>query len=85
LADQVALSTISVAFEPLDEAAGDRPTFLAGLDTGRDAAGWLLAAGAATAGFLLPFLPILALVFLAVALVRRRRHRRVAPSAPPPD
>lgn len=84
LADQVALSTISVSFEPLDEAAEDRPTFLAGLDTGRDAAGTLLAVGAATAGFLVPFLPILALVLLALALVRRRRTR-VTPSAPPPE
>ncbi|MFN7151717.1 MAG: hypothetical protein ACK4V6_19840, partial [Microthrixaceae bacterium] len=72
-------------FEPLDEAAEDRPTFLAGLDTGRDAAGTLLAAGAAAAGFLVPFLPILALVFLALGLHRRRRRRRATPSAPPPD
>jgi hypothetical protein len=83
LADQVSLSTISVSFEPLDETAADRPTFLAGLDTGRDAAGTLLAAGAATAGFLVPFLPIVALVLVAIVLVRRRRHRRVTPSAPP--
>lgn len=81
LADQVALSTISVAFGPLDAAAEDRPTFLAGLDTGRETAGALLAAGAATAGFLVPFLPVLLLALLALALVRRRR-RRVAPSAP---
>ncbi len=84
LAEQVALSTISVSFEPLDGATDDRPTFLGGLDTGRGAAGALLAAGAATAGFLVPFLPILAVVFLALALVRRRRHRRATPSAPPP-
>ena len=82
LADQVALSTISVLFEPLDDAAADRPTFVAGLDTGRDAAGTLLAAGAATAGFLVPFLPLLVLVLLALALIRRRRAR-VTPSAPP--
>lgn len=81
LADQVALSTISVSFEPLDAASEDRPTFLAGLDTGRDAAGTLLAVGAATAGFLVPFLPILALVLLALALLRRRR-RGVKPPAP---
>ena len=84
LADQVALSTISVSFEPLGEAAEDRPTFLAGLNTGRDAAGTLLAAGAATAGFLVPFLPLLVLVLLAFALVRRRRTR-VTPPAPPPE
>jgi hypothetical protein len=82
LADQVALSTISVSFEPLDEAADDRPTFLAGLDTGRDAAGTVLAAGAATVGFLLPFLPLLLLALMVVVLVRRRRARRFTPSAP---
>lgn len=83
LADQVALSTVSVSFEPLDEAAEDRPTFLAGLDTGRDAAATLLAAGAATAGFLVPFLPILVLVLLALGLLRRRRRRHTSPSATP--
>ncbi len=84
LADQVALSTISVSFQPLDETAEDRPTFLNGLDTGRDAAGTLLAAGAATVGFLVPFLPLLLLVLLAIALVRRRRAR-ANPSAPAPE
>lgn len=84
LADQVALSTISVSFEPLDDTAEDRPTFLAGLDTGRDAAGTLLAAGAATAGFLVPFLPLLLAALLALALVRSRRTR-VTPSAPRPE
>jgi hypothetical protein len=80
LADQVELSTITVTFESLDEAGDGLPTFLGGLDTGRNVAATLIAATAAAAGFLVPFLPVLALVFLALALARRRR-RRPTPSA----
>lgn len=83
LAEQVELSTITVAFESLDGAIGELPTFLGGLETGRDAAAAVVAAAAATAGFLVPFLPPVALAFLAVVVVRRRR-RRLAPVAEPP-
>lgn len=84
LAEQVELSTITVTFESLDGAAGELPTFLSGLETGRDAAAAVLAAGAAAAGFLVPFLPLLALAVVAVVVVRRRRRRRLAPAAEPP-
>ncbi|UDY35851.1 DUF4349 domain-containing protein [Dermatobacter hominis] len=83
LADQVELSTITVAFESLDRAADELPTFLGGLDTGRDVAASLLAAAVATAGFLVPFLPVLALAVAAIVLARRRR-RPLTPAGQPP-
>lgn len=80
LADQVALSTITVSFDaarsdpaPVED---DRtlPTFLGGLEVGWDAA---VAAGAvalAGLGVLLPFLPLL---LVAVLVLRWRRRRQV--------
>lgn len=83
LADQVALSTITVEF---DAARGsdrvvedDRPGFRGGLDAGWEAAVSLAAIAAATVGFLLPMLPIVAVVWLLVWWLRRRRR----PPTPP--
>lgn len=86
LADQVSLSTITVAF---DAARGservadeDRPGFRGGLDAGQDAALAFVAVVTATAGFVLPLLPLVALVVVIVWLVRRRRRRRSDGSDP---
>ncbi len=82
LADQVALSTITVVFESVDGTVDNLPTFLGGLETGRDVAASLFAATAATVGFLVPFLPVIALAFAAIVLIRRRR-RRLTPADQP--
>lgn len=83
LADQVALSTITVVFESIDGTVDDLPTFFGGLETGRDVAASLLAATAATVGFLVPFVPVLALAFVAIVPIRRRRRRPVPATEPP--
>jgi hypothetical protein len=78
LKDQVALSTLTVELRtaPAPEPVAPAPGFGAGLG-----AGWsglkVIGSGLATAaGFLLPFLPVLAVAAGAVWLVRRRRVRR---------
>jgi len=88
LADQVALSTITVSFDaattetPVDD---DRtlPTFLGGLESGWDA---IVSGGAvvlAVFGFLLPFLVPAALLVLAIRWLTRRRSDGVdLPEAP---
>ncbi len=85
LADQVELSTITVE---LDAARGservvaeDRPGFRGGLDAGVDTAGTLVAVAATTAGFLLPLLPLVAVVALLVWWIRRRRRNGAAAAA----
>jgi Domain of unknown function (DUF4349) len=93
LADQVELSTISVTYDattavPATSEGTDRPGFAGGLDAGWDVAVGLAAAGAATVGFLLPFLPALALLALAGWWWRRRRRRggstsQAMPPGPP--
>ena len=88
LADQVALSTITVEF---DAARGseqivedDTPGFRRGLEAGWDAARVLVAVVAATAGFLVPLLPLIAVAALVVWWTRRRRGRRgIAGTAAP--
>lgn len=90
LADQIDLSTITVTYdaasaEPAVTEATDRPGFAGGLDAGWDVAVGVAAAVAATAGFLLPFLPFLALLTLAIWWWRRRSRRSGSgtPLAPP--
>lgn len=86
LQDSVQLSTISLRFDTERETAGDAglPGFLDGL-----AGGWaaLTAAAsvlAATAGALLPFLPLLLLLALGVSRLRRRAGASApAPAGPP--
>ncbi len=82
LKDQVALSTLTVDLEkaPLTTEPGPQPVgFLAGL-----AAGWdglkVVGAGAGTAlGYVLPFVPVLAVLFALVGIGRRvARTRRTA-------
>ena len=78
LKDQVALSTLTVELRtaPIAEPVTPAPGFGAGL-----CAGWsglkVIGAGLATAaGFLLPFLPVLAVAAGVVWMVRRRRVGR---------
>ena len=82
LADQVALSTITVSFDatratPATSSDADRPGFAGGLDAGWDVLVELAAAGAAVAGFLLPFLPLLLVAAAILWWAMRRRTRRV--------
>jgi hypothetical protein len=76
LADQVALSTVTVAFHAAGSAAEAGPSFLGGLGAGLDAGSSAVTAVSATIGFLLPFLPVL----LAVGFLLRWRRRRRAPA-----
>ncbi len=88
LADQVALSTITVEFDAgrgSDQiVADDTPGFRGGLEAGWDAARVVTAVIAATAGFLVPLLPLIAVVALAVWWTRRRRGRRGMPGTAAP-
>ncbi|OLT13376.1 hypothetical protein BJF78_03275 [Pseudonocardia sp. CNS-139] len=89
LRNQVAMSTLTVDLRGPGAAvppAGPPPGFLDGL-----ASGWaglqLLGAGVGTAvGFVLPFLPVVAVIVGVVWLVRRvaRGRRRPVPAAPAP-
>lgn len=84
LADQVALSTITVSFDATSAApatTADRPGFAGGLDAGRDLLAGLVSVGLATFGFLLPFLPFV-VVLVAVAWWWRRRTRRSGGTTP---
>ncbi len=82
LADQVALSTITVSIASEAIAPSEPATFLDGL-----AAGWgslVAAAGAVAiaAGAALPWLAVLAIPVVVVVVVARRRTARPSPSAP---
>ena len=84
LADQVALSTVTVVFDaarsdpaPVEDDDRTLPTFLGGLEAGWDAAVAVVAVLLAGAGLLLPFLPLLV---VAALVWRWRRGRRVAPT-----
>lgn len=84
LADQVALSTITVSIASEAIAPSEPSTFLDGL-----AAGWasLVAAAGAVAigvGAALPWLAVLAIPVAVIVVVARRRTSRLSPSAPSP-
>ena len=84
LADQVALSTITVSIASAAIAPSAPTTFLDGL-----AAGWgalVAAAGAVAvaAGAALPWLAVLGILALGIVVVARRRTTRPSPSAPAP-
>ena len=86
LADQVALSTITVSMSPFTEIADvDAPGFLSGLQSGWSALVSLVMVAITALGFFLPFLVILAVIAVPVTIVllrQARRHRgRPAPSA----
>lgn len=76
LADQTSMSTISVSISEEAEEAEEAGTgFVDGLSAGWGALGAFLAAAAMTAGALLPFVPVVALVGVPIWLVIRRRRR----------
>jgi Domain of unknown function (DUF4349) len=84
LADQVALATVTVDLRPAP-GPGDEPDvagFLGGLGAGWDGLRALGAVLAAAVGFLVPFLPVLAVVLGVGWAVRRVVRRRTATPAP---
>jgi hypothetical protein len=81
LADQVALATVTVDLRPA-AGPGDEPDvagFLGGLAAGWDGLRAFGAVLAAAVGFLVPFLPVLAVVLGAGWAVRRVVRRRTPP------
>lgn len=79
LADQVAMSTVSISLSSLaGSAEWSPPGFIPGLQTGWSAFLSLLGLLITLAGFLVPFAIVLAVVLTPLIwwLVRRRRHRR---------
>jgi hypothetical protein len=86
LADQVAMSTITVSIAPLTaEAAVEAPGFLSGLRSGWSAFVSVVMVAVTALGFFLPFLVILALIAvpLTYVLVRQARRRHRTPAAAP--
>lgn len=78
LSDQVALSTLVVSVSPRSEApAWTPPGFVSGLESGWNALRTVTAALVTLAGFLLPFVAVLAVIAVPiialVVLVRRRK------------
>ena len=89
LADQVALSTITVALsstQPSDvrPPARQKPSFMHGLRGGGRAIVAASRSGAQAVGAVLPFLPVVLLLAIVLRLVRRRRRGTPA-SVPPPQ
>lgn len=82
LADQVAMSTVTVSLSPVTRVADvDTPGFLSGLSSGWSALIALVGYGFTALGFLLPFLLIAGVIAIPLTwlLVRQaRRRRRVA-------
>lgn len=82
LADQVAMSTVTVSLSPLTRVADvDTPGFLSGLSSGWSALVALVGYAFTALGFLLPFLLIAGVIAIPLTwlLVRQtRRRRRVA-------
>ena len=77
LADQVAMSTVTMTLMPTVRAGGvQAPGFLAGLQNGVAALGASIGIAITALGFLLPFLLILAVIAIPVAWVIVRRARR---------
>ena len=88
LADQVALSTITVSLAPFTEIAEvDAPGFLSGLQSGWSALVSVVMVAITALGFFLPFLVILAIIAVPVTIVlvrqSRRRQRAHAAAVPP--
>jgi hypothetical protein len=83
LADQVAMSTITVSISPQTQVTDvDAPGFLSGLESGWSAFTSLIMVVVTAVGFFLPFILVLLVIAIPVTLVivrQARRHRR--PSA----
>jgi len=77
LADQVAMSTVTITVLPTVQAGGwQAPGFLAGLQNGIAALVALAGAAITTLGFLAPFLVIVAVIAIPIVWVVIRRARR---------
>lgn len=87
LADQVAMSTLTVTLAPLTELPEvDAPGFLQGLKSGWAAFVSLVMVAVTAVGFLLPWLVLLAIVAVPIAiLAARHARRRHEPTARPED
>jgi hypothetical protein len=85
LADQVAMSTITISLSPLTEITEvDAPGFLSGLQSGWAAFVSIIMVAITAIGFVLPFLLVMAVIAIPVALVvlrQSRRHRRAREGA----
>lgn len=85
LGEQVALSTITVSLAPVTTPVDvDAPGFLSGLESGWNAFLSVIMVAITALGFFLPFLLVLALIAIPIAIVivrQARRHR--SPQAPP--
>lgn len=78
LADQVAMSTVTMTILPTVQAGGwQAPGFIPGLQNGIAALVALVGVAITTLGFLVPFLAVLAIIAIPIAwlLVRRSRRR----------
>ena len=77
LADQVAMSTLTVTLAPLTETPEiEAPGFLQGLKSGWAAFVSLILVGVTALGFMLPWLILLAIIAVPVAIVAVRHSRR---------
>jgi hypothetical protein len=77
LGDQVAMSTITVSISPKTEIAEvDAPGFLSGLQSGWAAFVSLIMVAVTAIGFFLPFLLVLAVIAVPLALILVRQNRR---------
>lgn len=84
LADQVAMSTITVSLSPVTQIADvDAPGFLSGLQSGWAAFLSLIMVAVTAVGFFLPFLLVLAIIAIPVTLVIVRQARRHHPQSRP--
>lgn len=88
LADQVALSTITVSLSPVTQVVDvNAPGFLSGLQSGWAAFLSLVMVAVTAVGFFLPFLVVLAIIAIPVTIVivrqARRHHPRSAAGTPP--
>jgi len=78
LAEQVALSTVTISLSPITEIADvDSPGFLSGLQTGWSAFVALIGFAITALGFLVPFIVVAAVILIPITiwLVRRSRRR----------
>ena len=84
LADQVALSTLTVNLAPLtEEPEVDAPGFVSGLKSGWNAFVSVVMVAVTAIGFLLPWLVLLAIVAVPVVLIVVRASRRHRPVQQP--
>lgn len=84
LADQVAMSTLTVSLAPLTTITEvDAPGFVSGLQSGWAAFVSLIMVAITAIGFLLPWLMVVAIVAVPVSIIavrQSRRHRKADPS-----